>query len=1092
MNKKLLKEHLLFLEKFKSKKSIVYVYKGFSCDFLRELSAQLPHADNLSFTDAEGYMQLPKIIKNADALLSKLKKTKESKQFITYEEFLFIPSTDIATLPLHFKIVRNNFYDFYPNPNKQLFPDIESSLNSELEIEDDPIFIQFYSDCREIAGTNCIQYLDHEANLQALNIETVDFFDSDDVSLPEFKTDADKAKNAIQFQASDSSYHLLKFGLYSNNFPSEVSLLVDESIDHLPKDSAELKLIYKVLSESGCKITLYRQQKSLENYWRPELDTLLKKHWGEKSEFKKLNIYKNPDTTKELVEYSQGSIVEHIVQQVEKAQEDLLFEDVFLTAPTGAGKSLLFQLPAIYLSENKKLNSVTIVISPLKALMYDQVNALKNDRFFEKVAFVNSDLSLVERQEIIDKTMAGEFSVLYMSPELLLAYELQMFIGTRELGLLIIDEAHLVTTWGRDFRIDYWFLGNYIRKLRSAGTLKGKTKNKFRTYRFPVVAVTATAVYNGKNDMVFDTIRTLNMQNCRTYIGRIKREEINFVYHSLETGKHDKDKEAKTISRIKEFISEGKKCIFYFPWVSQIRHLILSLDPDIKPFVKRYYGELNSVERSETIKNFKSGKVKVVLATKAFGMGVDISDIEVIYHHAPSGSLADYIQEIGRGARIPGMKGIAMVDFNPKDLKYTKGLFILSSLKQYQVDLVLKKLNKAFLLNQKRTLLVSVEDFKWIFSRDENPEQKVKSSMLVIEKDLLAKFGYNVVMIKPKSMFSTAYCSTDDEGFDLLKEKYGAFVQEIKRTKYRRAGTKLKNGAIVMREEKENKKNVKILLDKLWEKHFPEESFPDIRSKFFDKRLFPFVEPLKKLRVTFNAPVEATFIKLENGINFIGGIFHALGTKLFRQEDLMKQFQTRIKNEVTCIKLCELLLGSFAEKDAFGASGKPGMSTGNFLQAKQFGTLQQFRFDAIAFSKVKTQLLRNFQISFDAISEGSLEYIGFIPADIEKAKEKIKMIFLLEIFDLSLYEISGGEAPQLLIRINDPKKVASLSKEKYSNNVVTDIERRHHLSMDTLNYFFQNTMNNQERWEYVEDYFLGKGVGTADITENLDLGEAED
>ncbi len=1084
-------EHIALLSKLKSKKPTVFIYKGFPVHFLQELAKNIPHPDGLSCIDSKGQLDLQKIIKNADAFPAKIKKAKENQVFITYEEFLLIPSAELSELPFNFKVIRNNFYEFYPNQSQQKFPDIESSLNSEIEIEEDETFIRFYADSKEIAGYNCLQFLDYETDLSTLHIDTIDFFDADDVRLPEYKTDISKAKNVVQFQASDSSYFDLKFGLFNNVIPKELSLLVDESIDHLPNDLAELKLLYKILSESDCSISLYRQQKKYEDQWRPELDALLKKHWGEKAEFKKLNIYKSPDTSKELVEHSQGAIVEHIIQQVEKAQDDLLFEDVFLTAPTGAGKSLLFQLPAIFLAESKKLNSVTIVISPLKALMYDQVNALKNDRNFDKVAFVNSDLSLVERQEIIDRTVSGELSVLYMSPELLLAYEIQLFIGTRELGLLIIDEAHLVTTWGRDFRIDYWFLGNYIRKLRSAGTLKGKMKNKFKTYRFPVVALTATAVYNGKDDMVFDTIRTLNMQNCRTYIGRIKREEIKFEYNPFDVGKHDIEKLAKTISRIKEFVDAGKKCIFYFPWVSQIRSLMQTIDTSLKPFVKRYYGELNATERSETIKDFKSGKVKIVLATKAFGMGVDISDIEIIYHHAPSGSLADYVQEIGRGARIPGMQGVAMLDFNPKDLKYTKGLFIMSSLKQYQVDLVLKKLNKLFLLNKKRNLLVSIEDFKWIFSRDQNPEQKVKSAMLVVEKDLLAKYGYNVLMVKPKSMFSTVYGSVDDDGFDTLKEKYGPFVQEIKKSKYQRAGTKLKNGAIVIREEKENKKNVKITLDKLWENHFPEESFPDVRKKYFDKRLFPYVEPLKKLRVSFNSPVDATFSKLENGINFIGSVFHALGGKMFRQEDLMRQFQTRIKNEITCIKLCELLLGSFAEKDGFGNSGKPGMSTGNFLQAKSFGALQQFRFDAIAFSKVKTQLLRAFQISFDAISEGSLEYIGFIAADMEKAKEKIKLIFLLEIFDLSLYEISGGESPQLMIRLNDPHKVTTLSKEKYQNNVVADIERRHHLSMDTMNYFFTNGMNNTERWDYIEDYFLGKDVSVANVEEELEEAEGE-
>ena len=1091
MNKNLIKEHLLILNKLKTKKPTLFVYKGFPNHFLKELEKNIPHIDKLSFVEDDNKTNLETIIKNAPATLTKLKKTKDNLLFISYEEMLLIPSQTLAELPVNVKVIRNNFYDYYPNQTTITFADIEDSINSDMEIEENELFNRFYADSRQFAGFNCIQFLDYEVDLTSIGIETINFFDAETITLPKFKEDISKAKNALQYKAADGSYFHLKFGLFNNTVPKQISLIVDESINHIPKDLDELKLLYQILSAAECDISFYTQHKTYKDYWRPELDDLLHKHWGDKAQFKKLNIYKSPDNNKELIEHSQGSIVEHIIQQVEKAREDLLFEDVFLTAPTGAGKSLLFQLPAIYLSESTKLKSVTIVVSPLKALMYDQVQALINDRNYNKVAFVNSDLSLIERKEILDQVMKGDISVLYLSPELLLAYELQTFIGSRELGLLIIDEAHLVTTWGRDFRIDYWFLGNFIRKLRGNGSMNYKTNNKTKRYRFPVVALTATAVYNGVDDMVFDTIRTLNMQNCRTYIGSIKREEILFVYQPLLVKKYDEERVAKTISRIKEFVESERKTIFYFPWVSQINNIVHTLDTPIKSKVKKYYGELNATLRGETIRDFKSGKAKVVLATKAFGMGVDISDIEIVYHHAPSGSLADYVQEIGRVARIPGMKGTAMMDFNPKDLKFTKMLFQLSSLKQFQVDLVLKKLNKLYQVSQNKSLLVSVEDFKWIFTKDNNPEQKVKSALLVIEKDLETKFGYNVLMVKPKSMFSTVYASMDAEGLEILKERYGEFVQEIGKTKYERAGTRLKNGAIVMREDNDDKKNVRIVLDKIWEKHFPQESFPDVRTKFFDKLLFTFAEPLMKMRVNFSGPIAATGTKLENGINFIGTTISSIKGKMFRRDDLVKQFLTRIKNETTCEKLADLMCTFFSEADNFGTSGKPGMSGGNFLKIKQFGFLTQYRFDAIAFSRVKTQLLRNFQILFDGMNENAKQFTGFIPADMEKAKEKIKMIYLLEIFELSTYEISGGEAPQLLVRINDPQKLATLAKEKNINNVVVDIETRHKISMEVMTYFFQNEMNNKERWNYIEDYFLGNKISIADVEQETEEVEIE-
>ena len=138
---------------------------------------------------------------------------------------------------------------------------------------------------------------------------------------------------------------------------------------------------------------------------------------------------------------------------VRRSKSGLIPKDLFLTAPTGAGKSLLFQIPSFYISKNK---DVTIVVSPLIALMEDQVDAIKKDRKFDKVAYLNSNLSLIEREKIIEACKEGNIDILYLSPELLMSYDIRHFIGERNLGLMVIDEAHLITTWGRDFRVDYF------------------------------------------------------------------------------------------------------------------------------------------------------------------------------------------------------------------------------------------------------------------------------------------------------------------------------------------------------------------------------------------------------------------------------------------------------------------------------------------------------------------------------------------------------------------------------------------------------------------------------------------------------------
>ena len=128
-------------------------------------------------------------------------------------------------------------------------------------------------------------------------------------------------------------------------------------------------------------------------------------------------------------------------------------------------KSLLFQLPAIYLGNEYKL--LTLVVSPLKALIVDQVEALQ-ELGYERVAYASSDLSPEQKNEVYRRVRDGEVDLFYLSPELLLAYDISYFVGERRIGLVVVDEAHTVTTWGKEFRVDYWFLGRHLEALKNA------------------------------------------------------------------------------------------------------------------------------------------------------------------------------------------------------------------------------------------------------------------------------------------------------------------------------------------------------------------------------------------------------------------------------------------------------------------------------------------------------------------------------------------------------------------------------------------------------------------------------------------------
>lgn len=399
---------------------------------------------------------------------------------------------------------------------------------------------------------------------------------------------------------------------------------------------------------------------------------------------------------KETFKISQENIISDLVAQVEACEKnDKNYRDLFVTAPTGAGKSVMFQIPAIYLAE--KYDLLTIVISPLIGLMNDQVKnlELKNYKFAKTI---NSDISPIIKQDIIDNVAASNYHILYISPETLLSRsDIEQLIGNRTIGMIVIDEAHIVTTWGKQFRPDYWYLGDYIKKLR-----KNQLEKKGRT--FVTAAFTATAIYHGIEDMYTETVNSLHMLNPITYLGYIKRDDIQIVIDTAKRNTRGRNEyEFDKLNMIEKIImramTTNKKTLIYFPTVALInrcyeylrgRHMI--------QHVAKYHGALSSEEKMENYEKFLSKEKLVMLATKAFGMGIDIDDIQIVVHFAPTGNVCDYVQEIGRAARREDLDGEAYYQYNTSDFKHINRLYGMSSIKRYQLVEVVKKLMNCILI----------------------------------------------------------------------------------------------------------------------------------------------------------------------------------------------------------------------------------------------------------------------------------------------------------------------------------------------------------------------------------------------------------
>lgn len=870
----------------------------------------------------------------------------------------------------------------------------------------------------------------------------------------QFKTlDLHSDKKALEIQEYNNEIEVVDISDLHN-----LDVFINDFISNERKTKALIKhhskqpkneFIKKVLEQSNAFLQLFGgglfllPEIPINNDYEPHKNTLesLKKYWGNDATFRSLNVYKNPNTSKEITEISQGLIVDTIIEEYKNSRNGKEVRDLFLTAPTGAGKSLLFQLPAFYVSDK---GDVTIVISPLIALMKDQVKGILSDRNYNKVAYLNSELSLIDREKIIDNCKEGNIDVLYMSPELLLSYDVSHFIGPRNLGLLVIDEAHLITTWGRDFRVDYWFLGNHIRKIR-----------KYRNLQFPMVAVTATAIYGGSNDMVFDSIDSLVMQNPHIFIGQVKRDDIEFVisnYEKFETS-YERNKLNQTVNFIKSINDLGLKSLVYTPYTKHIIQILSELK-DTPNTATGYYGALDSNLKELAYRQFKNGDRNIMVSTKAFGMGVDISDIQVVYHHAPSGLLPDYVQEIGRVARNPRIKGFATLNYSTQDQRFSKALHGMSALRQYQIREVLKKIYKAYLKNQSRNLLLSIDDFGHIFENAFDLDQKVLTALMMIEKDYLAKTRFNVLIARPKKLFVVVFAKVNNDKSSVLISQFPKAIRIIN--------------------EINNYKIVEIDLDKIWNQSYSDKSFPSLKRDFYLGKIFNQfgIDVVPQLKISFERTTEANnaYQTLENVFNSIQKSFVQL-QGFFTQEDLSKKINSFIGNDNKSEKLSKFVLSTFS-----GRLIQQGVIEDNaFLQKRRDGSSFKYRVFNTRYLQIFASMLKRFGNMFLNSNESIVN--RFITNKETNAITYVRLGYFVEMLEIGTFEIKGGENPMIFVRINDPQRIERDSNNSnYKNSLLEKTLERHYLSNQIFDHFFLNDFENDVRWNFIEDFFLGEDI----------------
>jgi ATP-dependent DNA helicase RecQ len=289
--------------------------------------------------------------------------------------------------------------------------------------------------------------------------------------------------------------------------------------------------------------------------------------------------------------------------------------DTFCLMPTGAGKSICYQIPAII------LQGITIVIAPLISLMKDQVDNLIGVGV--KANYINSTQSMDTIKKILIGASMGEYKILYISPERLESRIFKDMIKELHISQIVIDEAHCVSQWGHDFRQSYLEISNFYNSLN---------------FKPVMSAFTATATEVVRED----SIKLLELKNPYVYRGDINREnlDINVL------------KEVDKLETLKDIIrgNENEAGIVYCASRNEVDNLYYYLK-DLGYNVGKYHGGLKDEEKEKFQEEFLYENIDIIIATNAFGMGIDKSNIRFIVHFTLPQNIESYYQEIGRGGR---------------------------------------------------------------------------------------------------------------------------------------------------------------------------------------------------------------------------------------------------------------------------------------------------------------------------------------------------------------------------------------------------------------------------------------------------------
>ena len=414
-------------------------------------------------------------------------------------------------------------------------------------------------------------------------------------------------------------------------------------------------------------------------------------------------------------------------------------ESVLAILPTGAGKSVCYQVPA--LSRYDKTGALTVVISPLVALMADQVAGLEA-RGIGSCVSVNGLLSMPERADALDRVRLGDAGILLVSPEQLRSVSVRRVLAQREIGTWVLDEAHCLSRWGHDFRPDYRYVGRFIRE--SAGDEAPP----------PVLCLTATA----KPDVVAEIVDYFRKEldtELRVFNGGARRTNLEF--RVVKTSEAEKFAHVHQMLE-SDLLERGQGgAIVYRATRRQTEEMAEFLQAK-GVNADHFHGGLPPETKKNVQESFVRGELQVIVATNAFGMGIDKPDVRLVIHADIPGSLENYLQEAGRAGRDQRMARCVLL-YTLEDVERQFGMSARSRLTRREIHGVLRALRS---LDRKKRLGGEVvatageilgEDEENIFERDSaTDDTRVRTAVAWLEEAVLLSREENRVQVFPSSL----------------------------------------------------------------------------------------------------------------------------------------------------------------------------------------------------------------------------------------------------------------------------------------------------------------------------------------------------